>query len=91
MMELIKVIEVKPFEHPLLWLEFSNGYEGVRDLSDILAEGGGMIDPLRDPAMFGRFFVQCGVMAWPDGFDLDALALHDEMLKAGVLRAPQAA
>ncbi len=87
MIELIKLVEVKALEHPVLWLKFSNGYEGVRDMSDVLAEGGPMVEPLRDPALFGRVFVQCGVPAWPNGLDLDALALHDEMLKAGLLRA----
>jgi hypothetical protein len=91
MIELVKLIEVKALEYPLLWVKFSNGHEGVRDMSDIVAEGGPMVEPLRDPAMFARVFVQCGVPAWPNGLDLDALALHEEMLKAGLLQAPRAA
>lgn len=50
-----------------------------------------MIEPLRDPAMFGRAFVQSGVPSWPNGFDLDAIALHDEMRAAGLLGPAQAA
>ncbi len=91
MIELVKLIEVRALDFPRLWVKFSNGCEGVRDMSDILAESGPMVEPLRDPALFARVFVQCGVPAWPNGFDLDALALHDEMQKAGSLRAPRAA
>ena len=35
-----------------------------------------MVEPLRDPAMFGRAFVSFGVPSWPNGFDLDAINLH---------------
>ncbi|SEG04772.1 DUF2442 domain-containing protein [Bosea lathyri] len=91
MIELIKLIEVRALEHPRLWLKFSDGREGVRDLSDLLTEGGAMVEPLRDPAMFARVFVQFGVPTWPNGFDLDAMALHDEMARAGLLSPPRAA
>ena len=45
---------MKPLDGHRLWLRFSNGREGIRDLSDVLAEGGVMVEPLRDPSMFGR-------------------------------------
>jgi hypothetical protein len=74
MIELVKVTQAKALDTRRLWVRFSNGREGVRDLSDVLAEGGPMVEPLRDPALFRRVFVQCGVPAWPNGFDLDAIA-----------------
>jgi hypothetical protein len=49
MIELIKVTDVRALDERRLWLRFSNGREGVRDCADILAEGGAMVDPLRDP------------------------------------------
>jgi hypothetical protein len=90
MIELIKVTHVKPLDEHRLWLRFSNGREGVRDLSDVLAEGGPMVEPLEDPAMFARVFIESGVPAWPNGFDLDAIALYREMDERGLL-APEAA
>jgi hypothetical protein len=30
------------------------------------------------------------VLTWPNGFDVDSIALHDEMKAAGVLRKPAA-
>jgi hypothetical protein len=46
-----------------------------------------MVEPLRDPAYFARVFVENGVLTWPNGFDLDPIALHDEMKHAGELQA----
>lgn len=91
MIVLVKLVELKVLDHPRLWLRFSDGREGIWDFSDMLAEGGPMVEPLADPAMFARVFVQMGVPAWPNGFGLDAIALHDEMSQAGALNAPQAA
>lgn len=91
MIALVKLVELKVLDHPRLWLRFSDGREGVRDFSDVLAEGGPMVEPLTDPATFARVFVQMGVPTWPNGFDLDAITLHDEMAEAGVLTDSQAA
>jgi hypothetical protein len=85
MIELVKVTQVKALDGHRLWLRFSDGCEGIRDLSDVLAEGGAMVEPLRDPSMFNRVFVEYGVPTWPNGFDLDAIALHQEMKSAGLL------
>ncbi len=90
MIELVKVTQVKPLDGYRLWLRFSNGREGVRDLSDVLAEGGTMVEPLKDPAMFARVFIECGVLTWPNGFDLDSIALYREMEERGLL-VPEAA
>jgi len=85
MIELVKAIEVRPLGGARLWVRFSNGREGVRDFTDMLAEGGFMVEPLRDPALFQRVFIECGVPTWPNGFDIDAIALHREMADAGLL------
>jgi hypothetical protein len=91
MIEIVKVVAVKPLDDHSLWLRFSEGSEGVRDCSDILAEGGPMVEPLRDPAFFNRVFLSFGVPTWPNGFDLDAIALHMELKEAGLLSATAAA
>jgi hypothetical protein len=88
---IIKVTEVCPRRPFLLRLSFSDGREGIGDLSDLLAEGGTMVAPLRDPALFDRVFLQSGVVSWPNGFDLDSIALHREMDEAGLLTPPLAA
>ena len=91
MIEIVKVVEIRAVGAHSLWLRFSDGQQGERDCADILAEGGPMVEPLRDPAMFRRAFLSFGVPSWPNGFDLDPIALHDEMRKAGSLARPNAA
>jgi len=66
-------------------VRFTDGSEGVRDLSDIVARNGPMIEPLRDPAYFKRVFIEMGVPTWPNGFDLDPTNLYMQLRDAGAL------
>ena len=91
MIEIVKVVELKPIGERSLWVRFSDGQEGVRDFTDILSDGGPMVEPLRDPAMFQRVFLSFGVPSWPNGFDLNPINLHDEMRKGGTLHRGSAA
>jgi hypothetical protein len=91
MIELVKVLRIKALDGARIWVLFSNGMEGIRDCTDILSEGGPMVEPLRDPRMFKRVFVQCGVPAWPNGFDIDAIQLYMEMKEQGALSPETAA
>ena len=85
MIKMVKVTELKPLDDVRLWVRFSDGTEGIRDYSDMLAEGGPMVEPLRDPSFFKSVFVSFGVPSWPNGFEVDAIALHMELEKAGLL------
>lgn len=89
-LELIDVVRVEPRGGYRLAFVFSDGTQGERDFADLIAEGGEMVEPLRDPAFFARVFLDDGVPTWPNGFDLDAIALHQDMKAAGLLRAPAA-
>jgi hypothetical protein len=82
---LVDVVSVKPLGGHRLWLRFTDGREGVHDLSPIIAKGGPMVEPLKDPAYFARAFVELGAPTWPNGFDLDPINLYIEMRKAGEL------
>jgi hypothetical protein len=84
---LIKVRSVKPLGHYRLAIEFSNDAIGERDFSFIIGEKTGpMAEPLKDRDYFARVFIEDGVMTWPNGYDWDPIALHDEMKAAGELR-----
>jgi Protein of unknown function (DUF2442) len=85
MIEMVKVTDVRALDERRLWVRFSNGQEGVRDFADIFAEGGVMVEPLRDPSMFRRVFLEFGAPSWPNGFDIDPIALYREMEAAGGL------
>lgn len=91
MIEYVDVVAVKPLGGYRVWVRFSNGREGVRDFSDMIAEGGEMVEPLKDETLFQRVFVHRTVAAWPNGFEIDATNLHMEMQSAGSLSTPVAA
>ncbi len=82
---MVDVLRLKPLEGRKLWLRFSDGSEGVRDLSDVLAGGGPMVEPLKNPAYFERVFIETGAPTWPNGFDLDPIQLYMELREAEAL------
>lgn len=86
MIDIVKIVKVEKLGGFRLRLRFSDGAEGEHDFSDVIAEGGPMIEPLRDPSFFAGVFLELGTLTWPNGFDLDSIALYDEMKKAGVLQ-----
>ena len=86
MIEIVKVTKIERLGGFRLRLRFSDGTVGERDFSDIIAENGPMVVPLREQKFFARVFIQLGTLTWPNGFDLDSIALHDEMKRAGALR-----
>jgi Protein of unknown function (DUF2442) len=90
MNEIVLVTDVEILGQSSVRVIFSNGMAGVRDFSDVLAEGRAMVEALRDPVMFSRVFVRLGVPTWPNGFAVDAVRLHDEMKAAGALKCEPA-
>jgi hypothetical protein len=88
---MIDVIEVKQLGEYRLQVAFSDGTVGTRDFSDIRSRTGEMVAPLKDPTYFERVSIDDGALTWPNGYDWDPIALHDEMKMAGLLRRLDAA
>jgi hypothetical protein len=82
---MIDGVSVKPTGAFKLRVAFSDGSAGEHDFSATVARDGEMVQRLRDPAFFARVFVELGALTWPNGFDLDPIALHDRMAVAGEL------
>ena len=82
---MIDMVSVKPMGGFRLRIAFSDGSVGVHDFSSTAARNGEMVRPLKDPAFFARVFVELGALTWPNGFDLDPIALYDRMAAAGEL------
>jgi hypothetical protein len=82
---MIDVVSVRPLGGYKLRVAFSDGSSGVHDFSSTAARDGEMVRPLKDPAFFARVFMELGTLSWPNGFDLDLIALHDRMATAGEL------
>jgi hypothetical protein len=91
MIEYVHVDQLRALDGFKLWLRFSDGTEGIRDFADILAEGGDVIEPIRDDAMFKRVFLSRGIPTWPSGLQLDPSNLHLELRQSGSLSMPAAA
>jgi len=88
---MIKITSIERRGSYRLLLRFSDGSQGERNFSDLVAEKGSLAKPLRDAAYFARAFTEDGSgLAWPNGLDLDAMALHDDMKAAGLLGLPAA-
>ena len=88
---MIDAIGVRSLGGYKLEIEFSDGTIGVRDFAEVREKTGPMSEPLKDTAYFQRVFIEDGALTWPNGYDWDPIALHDEMKQAGVLRRSQAA
>jgi hypothetical protein len=88
---MIDVIGVRPLGAHKLEIEFSDGTRGVRDFAFIADKTGPMAQPLKDPNYFARVFIEDGALTWPNGYDWDPIALHDEMKEAGLLHKADAA
>jgi hypothetical protein len=88
---IIDVIGVRHLGGHKLEVEFSDGTIGERDFVFIAEKTGPMSEPLKDPTYFARVFIQDGALTWPNGYDWDPIALHDEMKEAGLLHRADAA
>ena len=88
---MIDVIGVRPLGDYMLEIEFSDRTIGVRNFAFVRDKTGSMAEPLKDPAYFARVFIDDGALTWPNGYDWDPIALHDEMKAAAELRRADAA
>lgn len=89
---MIDVIGVKSLGGHRLEIEFSDGTIGVRDFAEIFSKKTGpAAEPLKAASYFQRVFIEDGALTWPNGYDWDPTALHDEMKDAGELRPVESA
>lgn len=61
-----------------IFVRFSDDAAGVVDFEPWL--DGPVFEPLKDPDYFGRFFIDGGTVAWPNGADIAPETLHDAVL-----------
>lgn len=87
---MVDVLRLRPMEGHRIWLRFSNGREGVYDLSGCVMSGGPMVAPLKDPVFFARVFIESGAPSWPNGFDLDPIKIYMDLRDAKLLTKPDA-
>ena len=88
---MIDVVGVRHLGGYNLEIEFSDGTVGARDFSGVADKTGPMAQPLKVMTYFARVFIENGALTWPNGYDWDPIARHDEMEAAGLLRRVDAA
>jgi hypothetical protein len=88
---MIDVVGIERLGDHKLEIEFSDGTAGTKDFSFLIERTGPMVEPLKDPVYFARVFIDDGALTWPNGYDWDPIALHDEMKQAGLLHGAAAA
>jgi Protein of unknown function (DUF2442) len=88
---MVEVLRLKVLPDFRLWLRFTDGREGIWDMSALLSQTGPMLEPLRDPDFFARAFVEMGAPTWPNGFDIDPIHLYLRMRDGGTLSVTEAA
>lgn len=88
---MVDVLRVRALDGRRLDLRFSDGLTGEYDCGPLLDKGGAMVQPLKDPAFFARVFLEEGAPTWPNGFDLDPIALYLRLRDAGALKPTEVA
>ena len=87
---MVDVLKVRALDEFNLWLRFSDGCEGVRDLSDLVKKAVRWLNRCGGRILCARIRGN-GRPTWPNGFDLDPINLHMNMRKRGDLRHVAAA
>ncbi|MEI7867185.1 MAG: DUF2442 domain-containing protein [Candidatus Methylumidiphilus sp.] len=66
----LHIVEAHYIQDFSVEVTFNDGRKGIADLSDALT--GPIFEPLRDPAMFSKFWVdeELETIVWPNGADL---------------------
>lgn len=82
---MIKLIRIHPASEAALLLHFSDGSSARWSAAELIARDTVMTRPLADPAYFARAFIEAGALAWPNGFELSAEALHRRLDESGAL------
>lgn len=82
---MIKLIAIRNAGPAALELSFSDGASGRWSAADLIARNTALTQPLADPAYFAQAFIEGGALAWPNGLELSATALHARLAEAGAL------
>lgn len=84
-LDIIKLVHLAVDSDDALQLVFSDGTGARWSAADLIARDTVMTRPLAAPTYFARAFIESGALAWPNGFELSADALHRGLAEAGVL------
>jgi len=74
----IKVLNVRLADTFKLEIDFSDHTQAVFDAWAYLStRSGPLLDALREPTYFQRFFIDAGALCWPNGLEISPTRLHE--------------
>ncbi len=82
---MIKIVHAKWVKDQLIALAFSDGSEGEYEFAPLLAKDTSLTLPLKETALFQRFFLELGALCWPNGLEFSTAKLHADLLVANRL------
>lgn len=82
---MIDVLAVAAVGGHRLHLLLSDGTSGIWDGSELVAHSGSLLVPLRSEVYFARAFLDAGAVCWPNGLELSAATLQDQLRNQGTL------
>lgn len=71
---MIRIASVTVLPKFKLKLRFTNGAEGIADLTEIPRDG--VFEQWNDPSYFAKVKLVRGVLTWPNGADLDPYVIY---------------
>ncbi|MEY4344635.1 MAG: hypothetical protein RL032_467 [Pseudomonadota bacterium] len=75
---MIKVLNARVTAPLVLEIDFSDHTQGVFDAGVYLATcSGALLEPLRDPLYFQRFFIDSGALCWPNGLEISPAKVYE--------------
>ena len=76
-----QIVHAEPLKDYRLKIRFSDGLEGVVDLSNLV--GKGIFSSWKNPKKFAQVAVdpECHTVCWPGGLDLAPDALYEDVRK----------
>jgi hypothetical protein len=84
-MRMIKIVSLSIAGDRAIDLRFSDGATARWNAEEIIARDTVMTRPLTDPGYFARAFIETGALAWPNGLEFSAEALHRKLDASGAL------
>lgn len=76
----VRAVNVQPGYR--LSVTCNDGTSGIVDMSRLVAsERAGVYAVLKDETVFNKVSIELGVLAWPNGADLDPEWVHEEIAK----------
>jgi hypothetical protein len=74
----IKVLNARLTAPFVLEIVFSDHTQGLFDANAYLtSRTGPLLDKLREPTYFQRFFIDAGALCWPNGLEISPAKIHE--------------